>query len=187
MFNSNRTGQFDLYQKLTIGSGVEERLVASDQFKAPTSWSADGRFLLYHSIDPQTSEDLWIMPMTGERTPSLFLKTLFRESWGAFSPDGRWVAYMSNESGQMEIYVRPFAGPAAAGADADPSGGQWQISTAGGVYPRWRPDGRELFYLNAAGEMMAATITVNGPTLAPGVPVALFSRHTSAATRRAGL
>ena len=125
-FNSNRTGQFDLYQKLTSGAGVDERLVASDQFKAPTSWSADGRFLLYYSTDPQTSEDLWILPMTGERTPSLFLKTPFRETWGAFSPDGRWVAYMSNESGRMEIYVRPFAEPAASGADATPSGGQWQ-------------------------------------------------------------
>jgi Tol biopolymer transport system component len=183
VFNSNRTGQFDLYQKLTSGAGVEERLVASDQFKAPTSWSADGRFLLYHSIDPETSEDLWIVPMTGESTPSLFLRTPFRESWGAFSPNGRWVAYMSNESGRMEIYVRPFAGPAAAGAVANPSGGQWQVSTAGGVYPRWRPDGRELFYLNAAGEMMAAKITINGPTLAPGVPVTLFSRHTLGAAR----
>ncbi len=183
VFNSNRTGQFDLYQKLTSGAGVEERLVASDQFKAPTSWSADGRFLLYNSIDPQTSEDLWIVPMTGESTPSLFLRTPFRELWGAFSPDGRWVAYMSNESGRMEIYVRPFKGPAAAGADANLSGGQWQISTAGGLYPRWRPDGRELFYLNAAGEMMAATIKVNGPTLAPGVPVTLFSRQTFGVAR----
>ncbi len=114
---SARTGRvpFDLYQKLASGAGVEERLVASDQIKVPTSWSADGRFLLYYSLDPQTSADLWVVPMVGDRTPSVFLKTPFREVWGAFSPDGRWVAYQSNESGRPEIYVRPFVPPGCGG------------------------------------------------------------------------
>ena len=167
-------GQADLYQKLTSGAGVEERLVASDQPKVPTSWSADGRFLLYHSIDPQTSNDLWVVPMVGDHTPSVFLKTPFREGFGAFSPDGRWVAYMSNESGRTEIYVRPFVPPGAAGTAAAAAGGQWQVSTAGGIHPVWRPDGKELYYLNPAGAMMAAPITVTGATLEPGAPVVLF-------------
>jgi Tol biopolymer transport system component len=102
------------------------------------------------------------------------LKTNLREAWGVFSPDGRWVAYMSNESGRVEIYVRPFVPPGAAGTAAGAAGGQWQVSTAGGIHPVWRPDGRELYYLNPAGAMMAAPITVTGATLEPGAPVVLF-------------
>ena len=85
--------------------------MTSNQTKAPTSWSKDGRFLLYRSIDPQTNSDLWVVPMTGEHTPSVFLKTPFDELRAEFSPDGRWVAYESNELGRTEIYVRPFVLP----------------------------------------------------------------------------
>ena len=177
VFETNRTGRFDLYQTYTRGAGAEELVVASDQNKVPSSWSADGRFLLYISVGPSTGADLWVVPMAGDdRTPSVFLKTPFNEAWGAFSPDGRWVAYQSNESGPSEIYVRPFVPPVAAGTAAGPgpTGGQWQVSTAGGVFPVWRPDGKELYYLNPEGAMMAATITVTGSTLAPGAPVVLF-------------
>jgi hypothetical protein len=104
----------------------------------------------------------------------VFLKTPFRESYGTFSPDGRWVAYQSNESGRQEIYVRPFVPPGGAGAAAGTAGNQWQVSTAGGISPRWRPDGKELYYLDPAGAMMAAPITVTGATFAPGEPVRLF-------------
>jgi hypothetical protein len=104
----------------------------------------------------------------------VFLKTPFDERYGTFSPDGRWVAYQSNDSGRPEIYIRPFAGPAASGAGAPAAGGQWQVSTAGGIYPRWRHDGAELYYLAPNGTMMAAPIAVTGATLAPGAPVALF-------------
>ena len=180
VFSFNRAGRYDLYQKLASGAGVEEQLVVSDQTKTPSSWSADGRFLLFHSTDPQTSTDLWVMPMVGDRTrPSVFLKTPFREAYGVFSPDGRWVAYMSNESGRVEIYVRPFVPPGAAGTAAGAAGGQWQVSTAGGIHPVWRPDGRELYYLNPAGAMMAAPITVIGATLEPGAPVVLFPTRIS--------
>ena len=123
----------------------------------------------------------------------MFLKTPFREAYGAFSPDGRWVAYQSNESGRQEIYVRPFVPPGAAGTAAGAAGGQWQVSTAGGIHPVWRPDGKELYYLNPAGAMMAAPITVTGATLEPGAPVVLFptrifgggdGRATGSAVRR---
>ena len=186
VFRSTRTGAGDLYEKLTSGAGAEESIVLSDQGKVATSWSADGRFLLYLSIDPQTNGDLWVVPMTGDRTPSVFLKTPFREVYGAFSPDGRWVAYHSNESGRPEIYVRRFVPPmipnSAAGTALRPgsgqvseaAGGQWQVSTAGGVHAVWRPDGKELYYLNPAGAMMAAPITATGETLEPGAPVVLF-------------
>ena len=138
VFRSSRTGQLDLFQKLTSGADVEEGLVVSDQSKIATNWSADGRFLLYFSNDAKTNADLWVMSMVGDRTPSVVLKTPFREAHGAFSPDGRWVAYHSNESGRNEIYVRPFVPPGAAGAAAGAASGQWQISTAGGAMP-FRP------------------------------------------------
>ena len=176
-FASNRTGVFDLYQKLTSGAGVEERIVASNQTKTPSSWSADGRFLLFNSTDPQTSMDMWVVPM-GDRTPSPFLKTPFRELHGVFSPDDRWVAYQSNESGQDEVYGRPFVPPtdATRAATTAPAtaGGQSQVSTAGGVHPVWRRDGKELHYLNPEGAMMAVPIAT-GATLSPGAPVVLFS------------
>ncbi|MEQ1580767.1 MAG: TIR domain-containing protein [Steroidobacteraceae bacterium] len=171
VFRSSRSGVGDLYQKPTSGTGVEERVVASDQPLTPNSWSRDGHFLIYMSAAPQTGADLWVVPMTGESTPSVFLKTPFGEVWGAFSPDGRWVAYYSNESGRNEVYVRPFVAPGVADKAA---GGQWQVSTAGGVHPVWRPDGKELYYLNPAGEMMAASVTVAGGALEPGAPVRLF-------------
>jgi len=191
VFASARKGHRDLYQGSSSRAG-EGLLLASAQDKVPSDWSADGRFVLYMSRDPQTDWDLWVLPMEGDRTSWVFLKTPFRESAGTFSPDGRWVAYMSDESGRMEIYVRPFAAPADGAAlqprsgqaatavqrsvrlQPDPAGGQWQVSTAGGIHPRWGRDGKELYYLNPAGAMMAAPIAVTGSTLAPGTPVALF-------------
>jgi len=94
----------------------------------------------------------------------VFLQTEFDERCGQFSPDGRWVAYQSNESGRTEVYVRPFPG----------QGAQWQISTAGGSWPRWKSDGQELYYLSPDSQMMAARIQVNGRTLEPSNPIALF-------------
>ena len=120
VFDSNRKGHRDLYQKPSSGAGTEELLVESPQDKVATDWSADGRFILYHSIDPQTGRDLWVLPLEGDRKPWVFLKTSFDERNGQFSPDGRWVAYMSNESGRLEIYIRPFAAPAASGAQPTP-------------------------------------------------------------------
>jgi serine/threonine protein kinase/Tol biopolymer transport system component len=172
-FDSDRTGAFDLYQKSSSGVGVEELLAESAQTKVPHDWSADGRFLLYVSIDPQTGRDLWVLPVEGNRKPWVFLKTSFDERQSAFSPDGRWVAYESNESGRYEIHVRALAAPVASDAAADVVG-QWQVSTAGGVYPRWRPDGKELYYLSPTGAMMAAPIVVTGSAFEPGAAVTLF-------------
>jgi Tol biopolymer transport system component len=174
VFNSTRAGPFDLYQKLTSGAGAEERLVASDQGGNPTSWSGDGKFLLYFVNDPQSNSDLWVVPMAGDRTPFAFLKTPFREAFGAFSPDGRWVAYQSSESGRPEIYVRPFISPGSGGTAASAASAWSLVSTAGGIVPMWRPDGKELYYLSPAGAIMAAPITVTGATLEPGAPVVLF-------------
>ena len=154
---------------------MEERLVASDQIKVPTSWSADGRFLLYYSLDPQTSADLWVVPMEGDRTPCGVPEDPLPRGLGRVLA-GRPVGGLpcrTNRGGRRSTCGRLFR-PAAAGTAAGAAGGQWQVSTAGGIYPVWRPDGKELYYLNPAGAMMAAPITVTGSTLEPGAPVVLF-------------
>jgi Tol biopolymer transport system component len=159
-----RAGITDLYQRPANGAGAEALLLASPETKAAWSWSADGRSLLYSALSPKTGIDLWVLPMAGDPKPLPFLTSPFYEGVSAFSPDGHWVAYGSDESGRREIYVRPFPGP----------GAQWQVSTAGGKDPRWRPDGRELYYIAPDGRLMAAPIASSGTALQPGLPTALF-------------
>jgi hypothetical protein len=113
--------------------------------------------------NPQNT-DLWVLPLKGDRTAFAFLSTKFNERKGKFSPDGRWIAYQSNQSGREEIYVRPFPGP----------GGQWQVSSEGGIWPRWRRDGKELYYIAPDAKLMAVPITNQGDTLDPGTPAPLF-------------
>lgn len=183
VFDSNRrTGYRDLYQKSSSGE-AETLLLASPQDKNATSWSPDGRFLLYQTKTPQDGMDIWVLPLEGDRTPWVFLKTAFGEGLAVFSPDGHWVAYQSNQSGRSEIYVRPFGRPAASGAapelrpgqPTDPAGGQWQVSTQGGTVPKWRRDGKEIYYVGPTAAMMAAPITLTGATAVPGEPALLFS------------
>jgi dipeptidyl aminopeptidase/acylaminoacyl peptidase len=150
--------------------GGEELLLESAQDKGATDWSRDGQFLVYHSVDPQTSWDLWVLPMEGERRPFAWLKTNFDERRGQLSPDGQWMAYMSNESGRFDVYVRPFNGRSSAGATGD----RWPVSISGGISPRWRPDGRELYYIAPDGWLMATPVGISGGAFEPGTPVALF-------------
>ncbi|MEQ1758407.1 MAG: protein kinase [Vicinamibacterales bacterium] len=170
-FTSDRTGQSDIYVTGSAGGGTEQLLVASAQYKNATDWSRDGRYLLYQSQAEASRGgfDIWVQPLSGGAPPWPLLQTPAAETNGKFSPDGRWVAYTSNESGRREVYVRPFAsdGPSAAV-------GQWQISNAGGENPSWAPDGRELYFLNPAREMMAAPIAGLGDALEHGQPTMLF-------------
>ena len=174
VFDSNRNGKYDLYRKASDGTGEDEILLQSDQDKAPTSFSRDGKFLLYDSADPKTAGNIWVLPLDGERKPIPFLQTEFLESSGAFSPDGHWVAYLSNESGIPEVFVRPFnpPGTGAPGAGA----GKWQVSKggSGGATPSWRADGKELYYRGPAGALMALDVSAN-PTFQPGTPHRLFA------------
>jgi len=169
VFNSRRKGHLDLYQKPSSGAGPEELLLEDNRDKYPVSWSSDGQFILYGSTGGPTSSDLFALPLSGDRKPSPFLQTQFNEGAGQFSPDGRWVAYSSNASGRMEIYVAPFPGP----------GGKWQISTAGGLYPRWRQDGTELFYLALDNKLMAAAVNGKGPSFEIGAVKPLFETRTA--------
>jgi eukaryotic-like serine/threonine-protein kinase len=128
-FASNRDGAFDLYQKLTSGAKDEELLLKSPEDKYPTSWSRDGRFLLYTAVGPKTKEAIWALPLKGDQKPFPLLRAEYNAEGGQFSPDGRWVAYSSQESGREEVYVRPFS-PAPPAAQTQ--GGKWQVSAAGG-------------------------------------------------------
>ena len=141
--------------------------------KLALDWSRDGQWLLYNTRHPKTGLDLWAAPMARDRKPVPVMQTPFDETAGQFSPDGRWVAYQSNESKPVQIYIRPFPGP----------GGPWQVTTAGGSQPRWRPDGKELFYVGLDGRLMAVPIAVGADRqLEPGTAVALF--RTQLATGR---
>ena len=172
VFASNRNGAYDLYQKPADGSINEEALLQSADIKRPNSWSPDGRFILYWS--GQNHGDLMVLPLAGDRKPFAFLSTPFNEQQGVFSPDGRWVAYQSDESGRPEVYVRPFPGP----------GGQSQVSSGGGGSPRWRKDGRELYYLAPDLKLIAVAVMANGVTFAPGAPEALFQTHITRGSNR---
>jgi len=147
IFNSRRRGRLDLYRKAVRGAGGDEVLLADPFDKAPTSWSPDRQFILYNATFSGTHSDVWVLPLSGSRKPFPLIESPFLDGWAQFSPDGRWVAYSSDESGRMEIYVAPFPGP----------GAKWQISDAGGSYPRWRRDGKELFY-QKSNRLMAATL-----------------------------
>lgn len=169
VFASARKGPFDLYQKPASGSGNEELLLHSAASKIPTDWSADGRYIAFEQGDPKgnTRTDIWMLPMFGDRKPFPFVETQFDERGAQFSPDGRWIAYTSDESGQDEIYVAPFPGP----------GSKWRISTAGGEEPKWRRDGKELFFLAGDKKLMAAQVKGNGSTFEIGVVRPLFQIH----------
>lgn len=169
IFDSNRNGPAELYQKALHGTGSEELLFQSNEEKTPNGFSPDGRLLVYQSNNDRTKWDLWLLPLR-DRTPSPFLRTENNELGAQISPDGRWAAYTSDESGRWEVYVTGF--PAA--------GGKWQISTTGGMQPRWRHDGKELFYLSADRKLMCVEIK-EGNSFESGETKPLFdtrSRYT---------
>jgi len=167
IFNSRRNGRLDLFQKPASGAGVETLLYSDGTNNLyPSSISPDGRFLLYYNGNAasRTSNDIWALPLSGESKPTAVVQSEFGEMYGQFSPDGRWVAYASTESGRAEIYVVPFPGP----------GGKWQVSNTGGSFPRWRPDGKEIFFLDPESNLKAATITARGQALEIGAVQNLF-------------
>jgi eukaryotic-like serine/threonine-protein kinase len=152
----------DLFIRAADGSGVESAVLVDGSSKDAMSVSPDGRILLYRVSSKRN--DIWMKPLDGSGEPKPFIATEFDENYGRFSPDGRWVAYSSNESGRPEVYVVPFPGP----------GGKWQISIAGGELPRWRGDGRELFYLAQDKTLMAVTVDAGTTAVRAGEAAPLF-------------
>ncbi len=183
VFSSVRGGiTSDLYWKPAGGLGNEDPLLKSPGVKIPLDWSRDGRFLLYGHVNTKTGMDLEVLPLGpgpggGERKPFVFLQSQFIERNGQFSPDGRWVAYASNDNtGRYEVYVQSFSPAAGGGGGA--SSGKWQISSSGGDQPRWRRDGKELFFLAPDGQLMAVEVRA-GASFERGTPKALFRTRLS--------
>jgi Tol biopolymer transport system component len=168
VFNSNRKGVHDLYQKSVSDAASDETLLLQTaQFKTATDWSPDARFLLYDSVDPIRNIDIWALPLDGERKPFPVVQTDFEEHGGQFSPDGKWVAYVSIKSGRYEVYVRPLA---------EGTGDEIRISSDGGDQVRWRPDGKELFYIARDNQLVAVPIRLSADSrnVEAGTPVRLF-------------
>jgi Tol biopolymer transport system component len=172
VFASERDGIIrHLYQNVASGAGQLELLFKSDTTKEPTSWSSDGRFIVYENVDPKTGNDILVLSLFGDRKPIPFLQTQFSEGQGQLSPNGRWMAYASNETGRYQVYVQPFPR----------SGAKWLVSPGGGGHPRWRRDGKELFYLAGGGGeavVMAADVTASASSFEAGAPKALFKAAT---------
>ena len=170
-FYSARKGASVFTKSVTV-SGREEALLDTPYAPSPRDWSSDGRFLLYQELRPTTGSDLWALPMSGDGKPFAVAQSPFNERDGQFSPDVKWIAYASDESGRSEIYVQPFPGP----------GDKTQVSTAGGAQVRWRADGKELFYVALDARLMAVPMQLpsTGPILA-GRPVPLFATHIGGA------
>jgi len=163
VMGSSRDGVQDLFQAVADRPGSEEVLLRSAAWKAPDDVSPDGRFLIYETIEPKSQVDLWVLPLSGDRTPKPYVKTRFSEYAAQFSPDGKWVAYVSNESGSAEVYVQPFPEPV----------GKWQVSVSGGTMPRWTRAGNELLYLGSDGRLMATEVRL-APSFESRTPIPLF-------------
>jgi eukaryotic-like serine/threonine-protein kinase len=169
VFASVGNGPGKIVRKDASGAGGLELLVEGDNAGTVMDWSRDGRFVLYNQPNSKTRVDLMVLPLEGSagarRTPIPFLQTPFDEDSGVFSPDGKWIAYSSNESGQTEIYIQAFPR----------SGGKWQVSAGGGTNPRWRGDGKELFFRSdRLGNVMAADVRTSPSQVDVDAPHLLF-------------
>jgi eukaryotic-like serine/threonine-protein kinase len=164
VFSTLRKGVLDLYQRPADETEPETPLMESGEGKIAHDWSMDGRYILYQSSNPQTSDDIWAMPLFGDRKPAPVVRTASLECCPNFSPDGHAVAYQSWETGRSEIYVQPFMGTT----------GKQRISSEGGAAVRWRADGKELFYRSLDGRLMAVAIQQDGKAIKAGTPSPLF-------------
>jgi Tol biopolymer transport system component len=163
VFSSNRDGSYDIFLKDEAGGGDVEKLLSSEHAIHPADWSRDGRFLVYSVLAGGASWEIWALPVDPPGEPFAVVQSEFFDVRPVFSPDGRWLAYESDESGRFEVYVRRFPGPS----------GKWQVSTEGGSEPQWGPDGREIFYLDTAQNLVSVTVEA-GDTFRAGLPEPLF-------------
>jgi Tol biopolymer transport system component len=170
---SRRDGLFGLVQKAVNGSDESELLAPSKEPVFPLDWSPDGRFVLYQQNNPKTRSDVFLLELANGKDPIPFLNSAHNESHAQFSPNGKWVAYTSDESGSRQVYAEAFRGLTPA------SGPRWQVSQNGGGKPKWRRDGRELFFIAPDGRLMAAAVSGASPIFQADSPAPLFSTTLS--------
>ena len=163
-FLSTRNGATSIYQKLSNGTSPEEPLVTSPELKYNPQWSPDGQSIIYSQLNPKTNSDLYLLSLGGEKKPTPLVQTTFIEAQARFSPNGRWIAYISNETGQFEVYVDSFPS----------TGAKLPISIGGGSQPQWRADGKELYYYAPDKKLMAVEVNGDGPTFKVGEARSLF-------------
>ena len=173
-FSSDRKGHRDVWQKAASGVGQEELLLASDVDNSVEDWTQDGKYIIFnHQVGgARANREIWAMPLFGDRKPFAVISGPGRMIEGHVSPNGKWIAYNSNESGTSEIYVQNFP----------PAGGRWQISTEGGAEPSWNPNGKELFYLRG-DKLMAVDVKTETGRFEPGTPRVLFEAPVGNALR----
>ncbi len=164
VYRATRKGNSDLYSKTLTGVGGEELLLESTKIQSPMDWTPDGKFLAFLQVESTAGPDIWLLPTGGDRKPFPLINTRFVEAGGKFSPDGKWLLYTSDESGQFENYVVPFPNPTR----------KIQVSKGGGGIAFWRRDGKEIVYQGPEGKLMAVSIGVSGGNLVAGEPKPLF-------------
>ena len=174
VFVSDRKGHRDLWQKAASGVGQEEIVLESDADKSLEDWTRDGRYLIFNHVLPGQKREIWAMPLFGDRKPFAVITGPGTLVEGHVSPNGKWIAYNSNESGKAEIYVQNFP----------PAGGRWQVSTEGGSEPSWNPNGKELFYLNG-DKLMAVDVKTETDRFDAGTPRLLFEAPVGNTLRNA--
>ena len=176
MFSSNRKGVYSIYSKLTKGApGSEELLLETGRPVFPQDWSRDGRFILFSQEEALGNSDLWVLTMEGGRKSFPIVQSADDESWAQFSPDGKWIAYRSNESGQYEIYVQPVFDRMV--------GDKRPVSVNGGSFVQWASDQKELFYIAPDNRLMAVRIRLASDplTVHSDAPFPLFPTHLGGA------
>jgi Tol biopolymer transport system component len=165
LFSSDRGGPWSLFVKSASGAGGDEELFASSSNSLAIDWSRNGRFILYQTVHPSTRSDIWALPMAPRGQPFAVANSARNERQAQLSPDGRWVAFASDESGRDEIWVQAF--PEARE--------KWPVSASGGSQPQWRRDGRELYYISRDLKLMAVDVDSAALSFDAGVPTPLFS------------
>ena len=172
IFSSERAGTRNLFWQAADGTGAVERLTESPNVQSAGSVSPDGRHLIFSEVAPKTGPDVMHVELDGTHRVTPLVQTPFTENNGIISPDGRWLAYEANDSGQLEVHVRPFP---------DVKGGHWLVSTGGGTRPLWAPNAQELFYASPSGAVMRVGVE-RGPSWAATAPTQLIKEGYATVT-----
>ena len=188
MFNSTRSGGIpNLYWRVPNSATPDALVLESQEPKFPFDWSRDGKFVVFVNQSPTTLLDIWALPLQPGNTTSTveaakpipLVRSSFQDWMGQLSPDGRWLAYLSDESGRAEVYVQRFAPEDAAAGK--PTAGKWQVSPTGGAQPRWRSDGKELFYVAPDRKLMSVGVKAIGEAFERSSPQPLFELRANLA------